>query len=388
MDPVDLAEALRLGYATATTDGGGNGERGARFLLRQPEKIIDVGERAWHLTVVLAKTLATAYYGSAPRASYFSGCGGAGRQGLKAAQRYPEDFDAIAVGGIAHDTAHFAFAQMWVWEAAHRTPANFVPPEKLPALHRAAIQACDSSDGTRDGLIADPRNCRFDPAVMQCSSLDSTDCLTARQVETVRAVYAPVINPRTKERIFGPLMPGSELGWASAIGAQQPSSYALDFFRYLVFEDPAWDHTRQPLDYDRDVARAEQVAKSLSAVDPDLTRFVKRGGKLLMFGGWSDTAIPPTANTDYFESVQHRMGSSSVRDSIRLFMVPGMGHCPGPAFGGTTTYEFDPVALLVDWHENGLAPAKILVRRVVEGRPEHEVLTCPYPQVPSDASCP
>src|SRR5690606_22623285 len=119
MDPVVLAEALRLGYATATTDGGGNGERGASFLLRQREKLVDVGERARHSTVVVAKSLATSYYESAPRAAYFEGCGGAGRQGLKPAQRHPEDFDGIAVGGIAHDTVHFTFAQMWVWEAAH-----------------------------------------------------------------------------------------------------------------------------------------------------------------------------------------------------------------------------------------------------------------------------
>jgi hypothetical protein len=119
MDPKVLAEALHAGYATATTDGGGGGERGARFLYRQPQKLIDVGERAWHETVRVSKALAQSFYGRAPRLSYFKGCGGEGRQGLKAAQRYPEDFDAIAVGGIAHDTPHFAFAQMHVWEVAH-----------------------------------------------------------------------------------------------------------------------------------------------------------------------------------------------------------------------------------------------------------------------------
>jgi len=387
MDPVVLAGALQLGYATATTDAGGNGERGASFLLHQPERVVDVGERAWHSTASLAKVLASAFYGAAPRASYFTGCGGAGRQGLKAAQRYPADFDGIAVGGIAHDTSHFAFAQMWVWEAAHRSQAHLLPAEKLAALNRAAIRACDARDGTVDGLIADPRDCGFDPAIVRCKAADGADCLTAEQVDTARAIYSPVINPRTKAKIFGPLMPGSELGWASAIAAEQPSSYALDFFKYLVFEDPTWDHTARPLDYDRDLERATRVAASLSAVDPDLTPFVDRGGKLLMFGGWNDTAIPPTANTDYYESVQRRMGSKVVRDSVRLFMVPGMGHCPGPAFGGKTTYEFDPLELLVDWHLHGNSPAKIIARRVVEGRTEREILVCRYPQIAVGDSC-
>lgn len=387
MDPVVLAEALRLGYATATTDGGGNGERGASFLLREPEKLVDVGERAWHATVVVAKSLATSFYGSAPRAAYFVGCGGEGRQGLKAAQRYPEDFDAIAVGGIAHDTVHFAFAQMWVWEAAHRSPAHSLPAEKLTVLNRAAIRACDRLDGTADGSIQDPRRCRFDPARLECKEGNAADCLTPAQVETARAIYAPLINPRTKERIFGPLQPGSELGWAPAISGERPSSYALDFFKYLVFEDPGWDHTKRPLDYDRDLDRARRVNGSLSAVDPDLTKFVQRGGKLLMFGGWNDTAIPPTANTDYYESVVRKMGRSAIDASVRLFMIPGMGHCPGPAFGGTTTYEFDPLEVLVDWRERGVAPSKIVVRERAEGRKAREVIACPYPQMAVGNEC-
>lgn len=387
MDRKVLAEALHAGYATATTDGGGGGERGARFLYRQPQKLIDVGERAWHETVRVSKALAQSFYGRAPRLSYFKGCGGEGRQGLKAAQRYPQDFDAIAVGGIAHDTPRFAFAQMHVWEVAHRSKAAYLPASKLPALHRAAIQQCDDIDGAKDGLIQDPRRCSFDPKSIQCASDDQPECLTAAQVETARAVYAPVVNPRTKRRISGPLMPGSELGWASAVSADRPSGYALDFFRFLVFENPDWDYSVQPLDYDRDVERARKVDATFTAVDADLSAFVNRGGKLLLFGGWSDTAIPPTANTDYYESVVARMGVDRVRDAVRLFMVPGMGHCPGPGFGGVEPYEFDPLAILVDWKERGRAPGQIVATRMIEGREKQQVLACPYPHIAVEGTC-
>ncbi len=379
MDPVLMAEALQGGYASATTDGGGGGVRGASFLLNNPEKLRDVGDRALHGTVVKAKALITAYYSRPAELSYFEGCGGEGRQGLAAAQRYPEDFDGIAVGGLAHDTSHFAFAQVWVWQAAHEGEASFLPPAKLPALHAAAVNACDALDGAKDQLIGNPERCAFDPAVMQCRGAENDQCLTPAQVTTARKVYATVANPRTGQKIFGPLMPGSERSWVGTVTGPLPSGYALDFFKYLVFKDPAWDVLKQPLNYDSDVARAEQVDGTLNPLDPDLSSFVRRGGKLLIYGGWSDVAIPPAANTDYYRSVVAKMGASAA-DSVKLVMVPGMGHCPGGF--GPPVYDFNPLSILKGWREEGNAPDPIVARVQTNGVQEREVLACAYPQVP------
>jgi feruloyl esterase len=379
-DPALLAEALHSGYATATTDGGGGGVRGASFLLDQPEKLRDVGDRAIHEMTLQAKALIEAYYGRAPRYSYFAGCGGEGRQGLAAAQRHPADFDGIAVGGIAHDTSHFAFAQVWVWQAAHETPQGYLSPAKLPALHAAAVAACDELDGAADGLIGNPERCRFDPQVLSCEAAENDRCLTAAQIATVRKVYAPVLDLRSGRRISGPLMPGSERSWTGAVTGALPSGYALDFFKYIAFKDPDWDVLKRPLDYAQDVARAEAVDRTLNPTDPDLSQFVARGGKLLLYGGWSDVAIPPGANTDYYRSVVAKLGAARVRDAVRLAMVPGMGHCPGGF--GPPVFDFDALAILRDWKESGRAPTPIVARVVDNGVQEREVLACAYPEVP------
>ncbi len=84
--------------------------------------------------------------------------------------------------------------------------------------------------------------------------------------------------------------------------------------------------------------------------------------------------VPPTANTDHNDSVVVRMGAERVRDAVRLFMVPGMGHCPGPGFGGAEPYEFDPLAILVDWKERGRAPEQIVATRLIDGREKQQVL--------------
>jgi feruloyl esterase len=380
MDPVLLAEAIKGGYATATTDGGGAGVRGASFLLNQPEKLKDVGDRAIHEMTVHAKALARTFYGSAPESSWFEGCGGEGRQGLAAAQRHPEDFDGIAVGGLAHDTTHFAFAQVWAWQAAHETPESYIPPAKLPALNEAALNACDRLDGAADRLIGNPERCSFDPQVLACRGAETDQCLTPGQVSAARKIYSPVVNPRTGERIFGPLMPGSERSWTGAVTGQLPSSYAIDFFKYLVFKDPEWDVLKRPLNYDGDLALARTVDSTFNPVDPDLSRYVARGGKLLIYGGWNDVAIPPGANTDYYRSVVERMGAARVQDAVKLVMVPGMGHCPGGF--GPPVYDFNPLALLKDWKERGISPDPLVARVLDRGEQVREVLACAWPQVP------
>ena len=376
MNPAILAGPLRAGYATATTDGGGPAGN-ASFLLGHPEKIVDWGERAWHETTIKSKAIMAAYYGMAATFSYWNGDGGAARQGLKEIQRFPSDYDGVALGGLAGDSSHFAFAQMWVWLAAHKDESSFIPPSKLPVIHQAALKACNAAPaGVRRGVIQDPEHCKFDPSVLLCRGTDGPNCLTESQVAAVRRIYEPVTNSQTKKKIFGPYMPGSELAWGGAL-APQPSGYAIDFFKYIVFHDSNWDY--KSLNFDADVMRAEKVDPSVNAVDPDLTPFVKRGGKLLLYGGWNDTAIPPGAETDYYRSVIAKMGGKAVKGSVRLFMVPGMGHFLGGY--GPDNYDFDSQQIIEQWRENGVTPEEIVAVHRTNGAKDGEMLVCPYPRV-------
>jgi feruloyl esterase len=370
--PAGLAAALRSGYAAATTDTGHEGGSG-RFMLDHPEQLTDFADRAVHQTAVVGKTFLSAFYGEAPKRSYFNGCSTGGRQALTAAQRFPDDFDAIVAGAPAIYASHQTAGQIWLWQATHKDEASFIPANKYPVLHDAVLAACDALDGVKDGVLEDPTRCKFDPAVVQCKGANEATCLTASQVEAARKIYTGPKNPRTGEQVFSPLYPGSELGWAASSGAA-PVGYAIDVFKYVVFRDPHWDP--MTLNYDADVARADKVAAPLTAIDTDLTKLL-RHGKLLIYHGWGDPGIPPGYTVEYYKSVLAKTKVKNVRDAVRLFMVPGMGHCGG----GEGTSTFDMLAALDDWVERGKAPDQIAASRVREGQMDRTRPLCSYPQV-------
>jgi feruloyl esterase len=208
-----MANILRTGAATATSDNGHEGGS-AGFALGHPEKLKDFAERAGHLTLVDAKLLIHAFYGKGPNLSLMNECGGGGRTAMTEVQRYPDDLDLAMVGGLDTHSTHHTIGQMWVWQAAHRSPESYIPAEKYSILNSAALAACDAKDGAKDGLIQDPAKCNFDPARVQCQGADTTTCLTPEQVDTARKIYSPVRNSRTGEYLIGGLMAGSELGGA------------------------------------------------------------------------------------------------------------------------------------------------------------------------------
>jgi len=305
-------------------------------------------------------------------------CGGGGRTAITEVQRYPDDLDVAMVGGLDTDSTHHTFGQMWVWQATHTDAASYIPPAKYSVLNKAALEACDAKDGAKDGLIQDPTKCHFDPGVIECKNGDGPSCLTRPQVEAARKIYSPVRNSRSREYLLGPLMPGSELGWGLMAGTQ-PFPYSVEFFRYLVFKDPNWDYIRRPVNFDSDVSDANTVEnRIIDANDPDLSRFVAHGGKLLLLGGWNDTAIAPSTNYDYYNAVVQKMGGKA-KNSLRLFMVPGMGHCPGG--NGASTFDIDTLSMLNRWRESGRAPDEAIAQHKATGQPDRRVLICAYPKV-------
>jgi feruloyl esterase len=370
-----LADGLRRGYATAGTDTGHQGGGGP--WMRQREKLIDYGYRAIHETTVASRAISAAFYAREPRLSYFTGCSGGGRQGLKAAQQYPDDFDGIVAGAPALDATGRAAFSIWAAQNMHRSEASYIPPAKYPAIHEAVLQACDGLDGVRDGVLEDPRACTFDPSVLACSANDSSSCLTPPQVDAARMMYAPLNNPRTGENISPGLVPGSELGWGT-FGGPQPFRLGMQMYQHMVFEDPDWDF--RTLDFDVDMATvAELEGGIVNAKDPNLRPFAASGGKLLMYHGWSDPQIPALHSVGFYERVLDEMGGvESTYETARLFMMPGVNHC-GRGGPGMTT--FDMLAALEAWVELGEAPDRIVASREVDGHTERTRPLCPYPQV-------
>jgi len=361
-----MATALAAGYAAASTDTGHTGPSSNTFA--NEDVLLDFAHRAIHETAVAAKSTVASFYGSAPKLSYFNGCSTGGRQALTAAQRYPTDFDGIVAGAPASYSSKQAFGQIWFAQLL-ADPASALSREKLATLHEAALNACDTLDGAKDGVIENPLACTFDPGVLACAQgTDSASCLTAPQIDAVRKIYAGASNPRTGEKIFPGLERGSELGWSPV-----PVSYAVDYFKYIVFKDPGWDP--KTLNFDGHLAESTKSPNLVfDANDPDLNAFTGRGGKLLMYQGWAEPGIPPGNIVTYYGSV--RKQTRRAADSVRLFMVPGMGHCGG----GDGASTFDMVSVLDGWRDGGKAPERIEAARMRGGAVDRTRPLCAWPQ--------
>jgi len=392
--------AVGQGYAVSSTDTGHKGSAiDGEWALGHFEKIVDFGNRAIHQTAATSKAIVQAFYGENPQHSYFNGCSNGGRQALIEAQRYPADYDGILAGAPANDITHLFAAFAWNAQALETDPASYIPLKKMPALESATIAACDTLDGVKDGVIDDPTRCHFDPSVLACKGADSDACLTDPQIAALKKIYAGPKNSKG-EQIFPGYQPGGEAGfggWGAWITGLAPGkslqhAFAQGFFADMAFQNASWDF--RTLNFDRDLRTADdKMAPIMNAVNPDLKAFKNRGGKLIVYHGWSDAAISPTNAINYYRSVSATLGERHTGDFVQLYMVPGMQHCgggPGPNdFGVNPLAKADPQhsisTALERWVESGVAPEKIIAtKHKVDTNAASEVIRtrplCPYPQ--------
>ncbi len=358
-----LFDAVMRGYAVAATDGGHVHPNGlsAEWALGQPERVVDFGWRAVRQTTLAARRIVSHAYRRAPRKSYFVGCSDGGRDALMVAQRFPKEFDGIVAGAPAADWVGL-MAGGALLQRDLAPPKGELPVAKLAALQAASLAACAGGAA----FIADPAACHFDPAVLACTGEETAACLTPTQLAAVRRVYEGPLDPSTGHRLYG-LSPGAEAesgNWdfwvlqnpSNPLGGkdQRPYSINQSFFRYIVRAEPAF--TLADLTEADIVAARRRWSATLDATNPDLRAFKARGGKLLQYHGWTDSAIPPRMTLDYFQAVQQRMGDTS--GFHRLFMVPGMNHCAG----GAGPWQVDWLGALERWVERGEEPAMLTAR--------------------------
>ena len=390
-----MVDPLTRGYATAATDDGHEGGAGAIWAVGHPEKLIDFGYRAVHETSVQAKAVIHAFYGRDASLSYFNGCSDGGREALMEAQRYPEDFKGILAGAPANNWSHLFTGFVWNEQALSNSPTSSIPPAKLPAIQNAVLAACDSQDGLKDGLLSDPRTCRFDPVVLLCKDTDGPNCLMSAQVDALKKIYGGAKNPRTGEQIYPGWPVGAEAapgGWSTWITPANPAAsvqanFGNTYYGQAVFEDSKWDF--RTLDFDRDVQFGDAKAGPvLNATSPDLRSFRAEGGKLLQYHGWGDPAISAVGSVEYYDSVKtflsrfpdaRSASGRTVPDFYRLFMVPGMGHCGG----GAGPNSFDAFSALETWVEKGIAPTQLIGSGTVAGDSTRKMTRpiCAYPDV-------
>jgi len=389
----DRTSALNNGFVMARTNTGHDArkEPSGSFILNNPQKAIDYAYRAVHVTAETAKKIATDYYAQPIRFSYWNSCSNGGRQGLLEVQRYPDDFDGVVANAPWVDQTGFTIGAMWNQKALTEAP---VSPANLALVAQKVMEKCDAVDGLKDGLIDDPRACRFDAArdVPACTASSSaTDCLTPAQAAAVNKIYA---GPTSKGKPFiAGFMPGSEAvntapngamnsGWVGAIVPAQPGAKPADFnlaegvMRYLILDPPQAEYDALTFDYDTAASVVQRWSKLADAKETDLSKFRKRGGKLIMTYGWADQILQPMMGVNYYEGVVAKNGKDTA-NFARLFMMPGVAHCGG----GIGPDRNDAVTAVIDWVEKGKAPESLLASKVTDGKVVRTRPLCPYPQV-------
>ncbi len=354
-------EPLKRGYTCLSTDMG-HTSAGLDWTWADNnlQAMADFGFRATHRATLAGKAIVEAFYNSAPKYSYFMGCSTGGRQALVAVQTFPWDFDGIVAGAPAINWTGAGMGLWWNVMANRRKDGSKILEEAdVRFLHTKVMEKCDAIDGLKDGIITDPRDCKFDPAELQCKAGNASGCLNADQVEAVRKLYSGPHTSDGKPTYTGSVQPGSELNWlAPYIGINgKPAVYAgfignqWQFAGFSPAMGPNWDPAQ--FDFDKDYKRLGLVEPLLTGSNPDLRKFKARGGKLIGYQGWDDQSIVPLNYVDYYETATRTMGGpAQTLDFFRLFMVPGMNHC----LGGVGADSVDYLTYLEKWVEKGQAP--------------------------------
>lgn len=376
-------DSVNRGFATVGTDTGHQAEPGylAGWAFNNLEAQVNFGHLAVHRTAEVAKAIVRAYYGREAGRSYFLGCSRGGGQAMMEAQRYPKDFDGIVAGAPAFNWTGIAATMVTIAKELYPDPNQLqktvLTKEALEKLQKGILEQCDAQDGLKDGIIQDPASVQFD--------LSKVSGLSDEQRRAIEAIYSGARNSQ------GPIAPGYPPGaecdpdqWiAWLVGPIPPMvekdhvpdltfAFGTQIFKYLVFNQPDWDYSKYDFStFDKDTRLA---ASFLNATNPDLDTFKKRNGKLILWHGWADTALPANATADYYHEVQ--LHDPNAGEYCRLFLIPGCLHCGG----GPGAADVDWLAVISDWVEHNKAPDILVASKHEHGKAVMTRPLFPYPQ--------
>ncbi len=369
-----MSSGLARGYATATSDSGHHGLSvvDADWADSNPNGERDWGWRAIGETYRVANTLIEAFYGSENGDSIFQGCSTGGRLAHMASLRYPENYQGIISGAPAMNETGLAGAAL-AWVVKANTGPDGEPilkPGKDGLIGDEVMKQCDGLDGTKDGLISDPRSCTPDLSVLLCEDgADTKQCLSQAEIGVVNKWYQPAVNEAGEKLFPGGIPAGSEPFWWLWLTGNEEGAmplnplFAQSFGAYLAFEPdrgPGWKTV--DFDFENDPAHMSKAAEMFNSDSPDISKFRAAGGKMIVWHGWADAIVLPEQTVKWYdEAAAAAGGEEALNENVKLFMIPGMDHCgllPGP--GGIAMESIDPLTALEHWMETGEAPSTIM----------------------------
>jgi feruloyl esterase len=399
IDFYSMANLIRRGFATAGTDTGhAASASNATWALGHPEKIEDFGWRAIHLMTVTARAVISEITARTPDKSYFGSCSTGGRQALMEVQRFPRDYDGVLAGAPANYWTGLLAAGGSDMSLLESMPDSYVPPSDVELIHDAVVKACH----VENGVVPDPTRCSFNPEQLLCSAGQSSDCLNKNQVQFLKRLYLGLTSD-SDGIAFPGYEPGGELGpggWSTWLTGSSPgvslmAVFVSGYYANFVFNEPNW----RLLDFDlraTPVLSRRGAGQALDATATNLAAFRNRGGKLIIYHGWSDPAIPPLSSVHYFNDILKTMGAAKSKDFLRLYMIPGMQHCvggdgadsfgqEGPSFPATDS-SHNIASALMKWVEAGESPSSLVATKYDDsGDATRSVkftqLLCQYPLV-------
>ena len=379
-------------------------------------RINDFGYLAHHLMAVESKVVIDDYYGARAHFSFWNGCSTGGRQGLSEAQRYPTDFNGILAGAPALNWAQFMVAQMWP-QLVMEWNNDFLPTCKEDLVNSTLQSQCRDQNGQVNGVF-DPRTCNvlgvlrsLIGTVTKCGTFTATDALVVQEIwqgprfsgsqknlltglpawfglEPGANLAGPEVNGVTQT--IPPGIPGFPAGFTGiglATTRQLPSGQwsgapfvpSADWFEKWIKQDPSWvftDETYQQ--YWQDFVKSGQMFDAEVAADnPNLQAFKAAGGKLIMWQGLADQLIFTGDSINYYNrALAANGGIQSTESFFRYFLAPGVGHCGAPGAGSIA--PINPMQQVINWVENGQAPAVLNASGTINGQSVTRPL-CPYP---------
>ncbi|CAG9989270.1 unnamed protein product [Clonostachys byssicola] len=386
----DLAYGTSQGFATIGTNNGHNGTSGEP-LYNNPGSIEDYVYRSIYLEATVGKQIVNTFYDRPHSKSYYLGCSTGGRQGFKAAQDFPEQFDGILAGAPAFSmtSLFYASAQPYLYTGKPGAP-TFLTEDEWRLVGEDMIKQCDKLDGVLDGILEDPELCQYRPESLICAKNQTTGCLTGAQVETVRSVFSPTYGPDGKF-IYPRIQPAKDMPYAYYLSGE-PFAYSTDWYRYVVYKDPSWDPaTLSPADWP---PLLETDTHNVATWKGDLSHARDAGTKILHYHGLEDTVITSENSARYYNHVSRTMEltSAELDEFYRYFRISGMNHCRGGngasiiGSSGDNLDEYKPdsnaLAALVRWVEDGVAPDSLLGKKK-EASSSQVVMSrrhCKYPK--------